>query len=246
MKFLVLMLLVISCSTPSKDPFPNAATRRPFQSAGHEQFFLPELPYWSNGSVSARCHRAFSVRFMDYTSLEKVHGLDFVQRVELQTQFNLKWRARFAGKTALILTPQEEATLFLETLAQVKAGLRELRFPPEVKVNIVWWDTLITKKNFKRWLTNLANQGNAVVLTSLCEGSDTLEQWIETQGLDGQGLFAFGAESLGPMRPDGTVVAGPVSPIAGFFDQKRTTIWMGGTTLPAEFPEGYTTKKVED
>ena len=240
----VLSFLIVACSTPSPAPFPEDKAR-PFQTAGHEQFFLPELPHWANGSVSARCQRAFSVRFFDYTALEKIHGLTFPQRVELQTQFNLKWRERFAGKTALVLTPQEEATLFLETLGQVKSGLKELRFP-EGKINLVWWDSLTGKRNLKKWLTKISEQGHPVVLVSLCEGSDTIERWLENEELDGQGFFAFGAETLGPMRPDGTMVAGLVAPLEAFIDQKRATLWVGGFIYPVEFPAGYTVKTVED
>lgn len=241
---LVLMFIFVGCSTPSQDPFPQTQAKA-FQTGGQERFFLAELPFWANGSVSASCQRSFSVRFMDYSTLEKVHGLTYVQRVELQTQFNLKWRERFSGKKAVTLTPQEEATLFLETLAQVKSGLRELRFP-EGKINLVWWDSLSAKPKFKQWLMNLTNQGHAIVLVSLCEGSDTLEKWIEDNEFTGGGIFALGAESLGPTRPDGSVVAGLVSPLEAFFEQKRTTLWMGGLIYPAEFPMGYSVKKVEN
>lgn len=242
---LVVMFILAGCSTSSKDPFPEAKSQ-PFQSTGHEQFFLAELPHWANGSVSARCQRTFSVRFMDYAALGRVHALDFIQRVELQTQFNLKWRERFSGKTALVLTPQEEGNLFLEIMAQVKSGVKVLRFPQGVKTNIVWWDSLTGKANLKKTLTNLSEEGNPVVLVSLCEGSDTLEKWLEQEELDGQGLFTFGAEALGPMQADGTTVAGLVTPLNAFFETTRTTIWMGGSIYPVEFPIGYTVKTVED
>lgn len=247
MKFLILgfALLMAGCSTSSRDPFPEGKTL-PFQSTGHEQFFLAELPHWANGSVSAQCQRAFSVRFMDYSALEKVHALDFVQRVELQTQFNLKWRGRFAGKTALVLTPQEEGNLFLEIMAQVKSGTRELRFPKEEKMNLVWWDSLTGKTGLKKLIEKLSQKGNPIVLVSLCEGSDTLQKWIEQEELDAQGVFTFGAETLGPMKADGTLVAGLISPLDAFFDIKRSTLWVGGSIYPVEFPKGYTVKTVED
>ena len=183
---------------------------------------------------------------MDYNALERLQGLTFTQRVEAQAQFNLKWRGRFAGKKALVLTPQEEATLFLETLGQVKGGLKELRYPAQGKINLVWWDSVSAKPKLKDWLMNLANQGNPIVLVSVCEGSDTMDAWLTKSELDGAGFFTFGAETLGPMRADGTVVAGVVSPIDAFFEIKRSTLWMGGFHYPVEFPAGYNVKTVED
>lgn len=244
--YFALAALVVACgSSSTKIPFSDPKPL-PFQGAGHEQYFLPELPHWANGSVSAGCQRAFSVRFLDYSALARLQGLSFVQSVELQSQFNLRWRERFAGKKALVLTPQEEATLFLETLGQVKGGLKEMRYPAHSPLNLVWWDSVSAKPKLKAWLLNLANQGRPTVLVSLCEGSDSIEAWLEKEELDSVGFFTFGAEALGPTRADGTVVAGTVAPLDAFFEQKRTTLWMSGFIYPAEFPTGYNVKTLED
>jgi hypothetical protein len=144
-----LMLLTLAACGTSEVKFPQSAA---YQGAGHEQFFLAELPSWANGSVGASCRRDFSVRYLDYQALEKVHGMDFLQRVELQSQFNLKWRERFANKPTLVLTPQEEAVMFMEVLGQVKGGIKEFRFPKEASYQLVWWDSLKDKKDFKPWL----------------------------------------------------------------------------------------------
>ncbi len=243
MKLLMMLLLLSACSSSVPDDDGSPA---PFQGAGHEQFFLPELPHWANGSVAGRCQRAFSVRYLDYVALEKVHGLQYPSRVELQAQFNRRWRERFVGKTTLLLTPQEEAALFLEILGQVKGGLRELRFPVGVPFQLVWWDDLQARADFKAWLSRLADEGGAVVLLSLCEGSDGLEAWANQEGLGQLGLFTLGAEVLGPQRPDGTVLAGTVMPLDSFFPVGSSTLWKGQGPFPAEFPAGYNVKTLEE
>jgi hypothetical protein len=242
MKWLVLLALT-ACTSSSEVKFPQGTA---YQGAGHEQFFLPELPSWANGSVGASCRRDFSVRYLDYQALGKVHGLDFRQRVELQSQFNLKWRERFANKPSLVLTPQEESVMFMEVLGQVKGGIKEFRFPAGATFQLVWWDSLKDKKDFKPWLRLLSDRGDAVVLVSVCADTDALETWVTKQKLDDLGVFVFGSETLNPMRADGKLVAGLVSPLEAYFPVVKSTLLKGKNNYPGEFITGYPVKTVED
>lgn len=241
MKWLVLLALT-ACTTSSEVKFLGSTA---YQGAGHEQFFLAELPNWANGSVAASCRRDFSIRYLDYDALAKVHGLDFIQRVELQSQFNLKWREKYSSKTNLVITPQEESVMFMEVLGQVKGGIKELRFP-NANFQLVWWDSLKMKMNFKQWLRLLADRGDAVVLVSLCADSNSLERWVADQKLDDLGVFVFGAEVQNPMRANGIIVAGLVSPLEAFFPTAKSTLLKGKDNYPGEFITGYPVKTVED
>lgn len=242
---LLFILSITACSTPAPEPFPEQ-NARPFQTAGHEQFFLPELPHWANGSIQGRCARNFSVRYLDFTALEKIHGLTYKQSVELQAQFNLRWHQRFADKKILQLTPQEEATLFLETLAQVKAGLQELRFPAAPKTTLVWWDSLTAGPKLRGQLLNLANAGQPVVLVSVCQDQDSLEQILTAEKLDNAGFFVLGSETLTSFRPDKSSVTGVMLPLDEYFQQQSTTLWSASTVYPVEFPQGFTVKQLEE
>ena len=241
MKYGLLILLLAACTSA---PRPVEIGPLPYQSGGTEQFFLPELPTWANGSLSAQCARTFSVRFLDHGPLEKIHALTFNQRVELQTQFNRKWKERYAAGTGS-LTPQEEAVLFLESLEQVKGGLKDLRFPANLPLNVVWWDPIQSKPFTKAWLQNLGNQGNPVVLISLCTDVAGIEAWITKQDLGEYSFFSMGAESLGPTGMDGGLRGGAMMPLDAFFPRERTTLWVAGS-VPAEFPSGYNVKTLED
>lgn len=239
-RWLSILALAVSCASPE----PTTLSVTPYQTSGVEQFFLPELPSWANGNVNAGCRRDVSIRFLDHAPLEKLHALDYRQRVEVQTQFNRKWRERYSAQTRS-LSPQEEAVLLLETLEQVKGGLAELKYPSTGPIHLVWWDQLSVRANALAWLTKLADEGNPVVLVSLCRDSVALEAWVATQKLDELGLFVFGAESLVPFDADGAPRAGPVAPLSTFFSIDRSTIWVVGTA-PAEFPTGYNIRNVEE
>ena len=240
MKYLISLLFLASCTSPSVMKLPS----EPYQTAGTEQFFLPELPTWANGSLSANCARNVSVRYLDHSPMEKLHALDFVSRVELQTQFNRKWKQRYSSSTKVI-TPQEESVLFLETLEQVKSGLKELRYPAQGPMHLVWWDQLKDRVRAKPWLMNLANQGNPIVLVSLCTDDNGLDRWIEDQKLEELGLFTMGAESAGPFDSESGIKSGVVMPLSAFFPRERTTLWTVGHP-PAEFPVGYNVRNVEE
>jgi hypothetical protein len=240
MKYLIGLLLLASCTTPSIMKLPS----EPYQTAGTEQFFLPELPTWANGSLSANCARDVSVRYLDHGPIEKLHALDFISRVELQTQFNRKWKQRYSSTTHAI-TPQEEAVLFLETLELVKSGLKELRFPAQGPLHVVWWDQLKDRARAQSWLMNLANQGNPIVLVSLCTDSDGLDRWIEAQKLGELELFTMGVESAGPFDLESGIKSGVLIPLTAFFPRERTTLWTVGHA-PAEFPVGYNVRNVEE
>lgn len=234
------LVLVASCATPEPTTLPVT----PYQTSGVEQFFLPELPSWANGNVNAACMRDVSIRFLDHAPLEKLHALDFRQRVEVQTQFNRKWRERYSSQTKS-LSPQEEAVLLLETLEQVKGGLTELKYPSTGPIHLVWWDQVSVRAHAQAWLTKLADEGSPIVLVSLCRDSVALEAWVLEQKLDELGLFTFGAESLTPFDADGSPRPGPVAPLSSFFSIERSTIWVVGTA-PAEFPTGYNIRNVEE
>jgi hypothetical protein len=241
MKLAWMLVFLLGCSTGERIVDVGSA---PYQTAGIEQFFLPELPTWANGSLAARCARTLSVRFVDHTPLEKIHGLSFDQRVELQTQFNRKWKERYtAGLNTL--TPQEEAVLFLETLEQVKGGVRVLKYPANLPVNVVWWDSLPQDSKGKAWLRNLGDQGNPVVLVSLCTDAPGIEAWVEAMEFAEYSFFTLGAESMGPMGLTGALQGGASMPLEAFFKEKQTTIWINGTQLPDEFPQQFSVKNLE-
>lgn len=240
MKIWLILFLLISCTSPSVMKLPT----EPYQTAGTEQFFLPELPTWINGSLSANCSRNVSVRYLDHAPLEKLHALDFGTRLELQTQFNRKLKERYAS-TSQQFTPQEEAVLFLETLEQVKSGFKELRFPNQGPIHVIWWDELVVRARAKNWLEKLANEGNPIVLVSLCVPQSDIEKWVTEVKLEDLGLFSLGAESAGPFDPERGQRTGVVMPLSHLFPRERTTLWVVGN-LPVEFPNGYNVRNVED
>lgn len=235
---LILSLFASCASEMTSGPRPDA-----YQGVGIEQFFLPELPAWVNGSVGLQCKRSLTVRYLDYVALEKMHALTFLQSLELQTQFNRKFKERYAA-AVVGLSPQEEAVLFMESLEQVKGGLRELKFPASPKTHLVLIDSFKSDPKVKERLVELAERGDPVVLVSFCDDALGLEAWVTSLELGEFGFYYLGAESMGPVTSAATYY-GPVMPLKELFQRERTTLWHKGE-LSQEFTQGFISTKVED
>jgi hypothetical protein len=239
MRFIFLILFLASaCSTPGDSVF----SVDPYQTGGVEQFWLAELPSWANGNVSAQCSRDFSAHYVNHEALEKIHGLNYQQRVELQAHFNRQLRQKYGSK---IITPREEGSLFLQSMEQVKAGIREYNYPNRGPVHLVWWDQIHKKESSVRWLKKLAQTGDPIILLSLCLDSTQLENWVSRSELSEIGLFSFGFESLTNLTKSGEAVFGLTLPIDVLFPQERATLWVVNHP-PAEFPTGYNVRTMEE
>ncbi len=239
MRFIFLALLsLVGCSTPQSNDYSVT----PYQSGGVEQFWLAELPAWANGNVSAQCSRDFSAHFVNHEALEKIHGLNYQQRVELQAHFNRQLRQKYGSK---LISPREEGSIFLQSMEQVKAGIREFNYPNRGNVHLVWWDQIHKKESSVRWLKKLAQSGDPIILLSLCLDSAELEKWVSGSDLSEIGLFSFGFESLTNTTKSGETVFGLTLPIDVLFPQERATLWVVNHP-PAEFPNGYNVRTMEE
>jgi len=231
MRFIFLLLFFASaCSTPRGGEF----TVDPYQTGGVEQFWLAELPSWANGNVSAQCSRDFSAHFVSHEALEKIHGLNYQQRVELQAHFNRQLRLKYGNK---LISPREEGAIFLQSMEQVKAGIREFNYPNRGNVHLVWWDQIHKKENSLRWLRKLAQTGDPIILLSLCFDSTQLEKWVSDSELSEVGLFSYGFESLTNLTKSGETVFGLILPIDVLFPQERATLWVVNHT-PCRISDG--------
>ena len=239
MRFILLLSFVLfGCSTYRGSEFASD----PYQTGGVEQFWLAELPTWANGNVSAQCGRDFSARFVSHEALRRIHGLNYQQGIELQAHFNRKLRSKYGTK---LLTPREESALFLESMEQVKAGIREFNYPKSGHTHLVWWDQIYKKESSVAWLKKLAQSGDPIVLLSLCLDTAQLEEWLNSTDLSEIGLFSFGFESLTNLKKSGEEVYGLVLPIDVFFPQESATLWVINYP-PAEFPVGYNVRTMEE
>ena len=200
----LLLLLICSCSSGPSYTSPTAELST-YRTNGIEQFFLPESPRWMNRSTTAQCFRNVSVRFLDQAKLKEVHQLTYPQSIELQVQLNQKLEEYYKNTSQKFLRPVEEATLFANTLEQVKSGVKALNLPNVSQIELIWIDDYIQNNkeaDFIRWANSSQFTENLPVLVSLCKTSTELKKWAQDRNVDSIGLYYAGFEWMSPFTKE--------------------------------------------
>lgn len=197
MKYLFYSLLLILTSCGSHHVKQQDANLI-YQSAGAEQFFLPELPTWANFSQEGNCYRSSSNHYLDFNKIHQVYQLSYAQMIELQAQFNDRLEKYFRSAAVRFLKPVEEASMFANTLEQVRGGVRYLKLPVSVKeVDVIWLESFSPEA-----LKKMSQEGKfderLPILFSSCHNRQSLNQWVAANGLDQAGFYLLPNEYLSP------------------------------------------------
>lgn len=189
------LLILISCSSHQvKQQDANLI----YQSAGAEQFFLAELPGWANFSQEGNCYRSTSNRYLDFKKIHQVYQLSYGEMIELQAQFNDRLEKYFRSAAVRFLKPVEEASMFANTLEQVRGGVRYLKLPASVKqVDVIWLESF-NPENLKKMSQDGKFDEHLPILFSSCHNRQSLNQWIAANGLDQVGFYLLPNEYLSP------------------------------------------------
>lgn len=210
MKFLncLVLLLLISCGSGE---VRRDVENVPYRTSGVEQFFLPELPTWTNFSASGRCFKSNSVHYLDFSKLSEQYHLSYVEMVELQSQYNERIESYFRSTAVRFLKPVEEASFFSNTLEQVRGGVRHIKLPKVSEVEVIWVDSFI-QENKTQELKNLLKKGyfdqRLPLLFSACLTHQALIQWVAENSLEEAGFYFLAAETLSAFGSDFALKAG--------------------------------------
>lgn len=229
-----LLLSLISCGTTTDYKVPDTVSV--YRGNGVEQFFLPELPKWINRSGTGQCFRQFSVKYLDQEKLKFVHQLSYPESIELQVQLNQKLEDYYKNTTTKFLRPVEEATLFSNTLEQVKAGVKALNLPAVSQIELIWIDDYIQNNkeaDFIKWANSSEFTENLPVLVSLCKTSAELKKWAQDRNVDSIGLYYAGHEWLSPYNKE-QVLSPYERNYLNDFGQLKIITRTAGSPWPAE------------
>lgn len=234
--YFLFLFLFFACSSGTKRETEISVPA--FQTAGVEQYFLPDLPLWANGSRSGACFRKFSVHFLDFKRIHEIYQLPFRDMLELQWQFNSKVSERLYSSPVTTLTPREEANLFLASLEQVRAGVKELRSPEVPIVNLILWEEFQGENEalLKKQLRRILDNGDYILLLSVCENFNKMEAWIEKNDFDESGLDIVSAEMLTPFISATEVYPGLTMNVQELLtkSESKFVLWTQKTVAPVE------------
>ncbi len=197
MKYLscLLLLTLISCSSGDlkKDYDPSLA----YTSSGVEQFFLPELPAWSNFSSAGGCFKKSSFHYLNFSKLKENYQLSYLESLELQAQYNERLENYFRASAIKFLKPIEQASFFTNTLEQVRGGVKSLKIPKVDQVAVIWIEAF-TDQELKQFMKSSKFDEKYTVLLSSCQSKQSLQQWLVQENFDGIGFGLITAEWLSP------------------------------------------------
>ncbi len=204
LNFLVLLSLISCGSGPVKKDIDPATG---YRTSGVEQFFLPELPKWSNFSPVGNCFKSSSFTYLNFPKLKESYQLSYGEMVELQAQYNERLENYFRSTAVRFLKPVEEASFFSNTLEQVRGGVRSLKLPPVNEVEVIWLEGF-TVSEIKTMAKSDRFDEKLPILFSSCHSKQSLAQWIGQEQLDDLGLYTLSAEWLTPYNSLGELKAG--------------------------------------
>jgi len=181
MKFIncFLLLTLISCSTT---PPPKEEGSEPFVTAGTEQFFLPELPFWADSSMAGGCFRTEKHLYLNIERVALVHNLSLKDSLKLQVEINHEVREYLENTEIKFLRPVEEIKFFNQGLEKIKAGVTPLKLYPSADVNFVWFEGQDEK--WENLLKNEKLQEAPIYLFSSCLSEEKMREKVEEAGFD--------------------------------------------------------------
>ena len=177
-----------------------------YQTSGVEQFFLPELPSWSNFSASGMCFKSASFSYFNFKKLSDAYQLKYSEMIELQAQYNARTEIYFRSAAVKFLKPVEEASFFSNTLEQVRGGVKTMKIPRVNEMDIIWLDSYVME-NKTADLVKMAKSGKfderLPVLFSSCMSRQVMQQWLVENNLEEAGFYTIGAEWLSSFNAEG-------------------------------------------
>jgi hypothetical protein len=201
LNFLVPLLLISCGGAEVKRDLEDQG----YQTSGIEQYFLPELPLWSNFSVTGMCFKSSSFTYFDFKKLKDSYQLQYDEMLELQGQYNARVENYYRSTATKFLKPVEQASFFSNTLEQIRGGVRSFKIPRVDAVDVIWLDSFVTDKKVTE-IIKMFQSGKfderLPILFSTCFSRGALAQWITENNLEDAGFYSLGAEWLTPFNDE--------------------------------------------
>lgn len=210
MKMIIIFLLLLlqACQSPYHAQ-EKKSINEVYIASGAEQYFLPELPAWSNVSEIAECRRMDNIRFLDFNRLNKSYGLDLEKLMQLQLMYNnnlKKMVINFDKIDRYSNAKKDEEVLFFNSLDKIQGGVKEFLAPEFKQIHLVWIDDfVIDRKKINKLKTLLSSEGFAAgfpVFVSTCLSAREMERFLVENNLAEQNIKLISSEFLTPFQED--------------------------------------------
>ncbi len=201
---LLTSLFFLSCAhdyTSGKNRmFQRAPIEQVYSSAGSEQYFLNELPDWFNVSNSGRCHKNYSVKYLDLSKLQNSFSMSYDKAVFIQYLYNVELQSYQSTTRASTFSLNDQDNHFQNILDRVQSGVQGFPLPSYKRVNLVWIDSYLKDGTTKLELQNLMKSEEMhlghPVFVSLCLSATELEKLLDELKLANENIKFITYEAL--------------------------------------------------
>ncbi|MCT4641896.1 MAG: hypothetical protein N4A33_06315 [Bacteriovoracaceae bacterium] len=201
MKYLLITIFtIVGCST--KQNVSKRDLEQLYIGSGAEQYFLPDLPTWSQFSPVVGCKINTSVKYLNYEKLYYSYGLDYEKMVQLQYFFNnrIQEYKKRSGKQEIFL--DDESFLFFNGQEQILGGAKEFTPPNYKKVNLIWIDPALVNKTIAKRLKKFMASSQATsghpIFVSRCLDKVGIEKFISKHGFGDLGIKVMPTHMFSP------------------------------------------------
>ncbi|GAB4013239.1 MAG: hypothetical protein Fur0010_09930 [Bdellovibrio sp.] len=200
--FVIFSMLFVfyGCASNHQSSLQRRAEDEYYLSRGPVRYFLSEIPYWANGSVSGQCFRKESSRFFDLKAVRQSYGLSYEEALQLQYAFNLELQQLKKLNTSGVLPLSQEEELFLQVSEKISSNIRSLQIPDYKKIHILWVDSIPLEnrgKAVKKFINSEAGMSGFPMLLSFCYSSHELANWF-SENVGNMSVRFAGHELLSP------------------------------------------------
>jgi hypothetical protein len=190
MRHFIVLFILVSCT--SNQSIKRRDLDHLYIGGAQEQYFLADLPTWSNFSTISKCRISTPVKYLNFKNLYRSYGLSYEKLVQFQYMFNKRIQSykKESGRSDIIL--QDEAYIFFNVQEQILGGAKEFLKPTFKKINVFWIDPALNNSKLKASLIkNLKSKeglsGHPVFLSRCLDGV-AIEKFIKKNKLDTLGI----------------------------------------------------------
>ncbi len=201
MRFLLLTILITSCST-SNNGVQKKDLDQLYIGSGIEKYYLPDLPTWANFSQSAQCKQETSIRYINFRDMHLSYAMNYEQLVQYQLMLNRKFEMykKSTGRKTIFL--KDESFITFNVHQQIVGGGRDFLIPKFNKIHLVWIDDAIKNsiklESLRKLMKSEKMSKGHPIFVSMCLSSFEMEEFINNNGFSNIGVKGISQSMFSP------------------------------------------------
>lgn len=202
-KQFILFILITSCanrqfSRNTENPYHTPSTST--------EYIQGEIPSWANSSATGKCMRDVSVKYLDFSKVNRSYDMDYKKTVLWQYLYN-RFSQQKLGESGQTLIPEQvNSQIFFDSRNKTMSEMDIQKYPQFDTLHVVWIDPLLSDPEALLRFRQLQDQDEFgqgyPVFVSDCLGHASLNKYLDENGWSGMSRYILGAEAFSYFKRD--------------------------------------------